>query len=262
MWLGPLIIMPMKMGFLTVFLVLLVPALAAQSLTIYCEDNPPFQYKKDGVLTGFMVELVQHLQKAVVNTDKIEVVPWNRGYSMALSKPNVMLFGMARTPARNDLFQWVGPTHEGPLALYVRADYAGRLENLEDAKAVRSIGVSLNDVRDVLLTAAGLTNLVRTSDNVVNLRQTMNGRLDAFASSDTEIRELIAKEGLKPSQIRKAFDFSASWLYIAVSKGTPASVAHDWNAALDHLKADGTFSHLYQKYFPGDAEPGMAPAHF
>jgi L-asparagine transporter-like permease len=44
----------------------------------------------------------------LTGSEPIRLVPWARGYSIALSKPNVVLFATLRTEQRKGLFQWVG----------------------------------------------------------------------------------------------------------------------------------------------------------
>lgn len=79
------------------------------SLSIYCEFDPPFQFlDASGSPTGYAVGLVREIQKRVGNTDPIEIVPWARGHNDVLKKPNIVLFSMARTAERENLFRWVG----------------------------------------------------------------------------------------------------------------------------------------------------------
>lgn len=121
-------------------------------LTIYCEDDPPFQINKNGQLTGLTAEVVQEIQKRVGNKDKIEVVPWARGYQALETQANTVLFSVSRTKERNDLFQWVGPVNEISYGLYAKSDTKIKLNNFEDAKKLKSIGVYINDIRDQYLT--------------------------------------------------------------------------------------------------------------
>ncbi len=66
---------------------------------------------ENGELTGFAVEVVQAIQKRIDSHDKIEFIPWARGYQYALapSKKDIILFATAFTEERRELFKWVGP---------------------------------------------------------------------------------------------------------------------------------------------------------
>jgi len=51
------------------------------ALTIYTEQHPPLSFTaENGELTGFAVEVVQAIQKRIDSHDKIEFIPWARGY--------------------------------------------------------------------------------------------------------------------------------------------------------------------------------------
>lgn len=240
----------------------LASSLSAQSLKILCEDDAPFQFMKDGKLTGFSIEIVQEIQKRVKNTDKIEMVPWNRGYTLIQEEPNVVLFSMIRNADRNDKFKWVGPTTETKYVFYVKADSTIKITSLDDAKKLKSIGVYLNDARDVFLTKAGFTNLDRSPDNIANVKKLMAGRQDAFVSSDKSGPEELVKAGYKWADVKEAFVFNRTQIYVAMSKGTADATLKAWNDALDAMKKDGSFEAISKKYFPGAALPGPAITSF
>jgi hypothetical protein len=47
------------------------------------------------------------------------------------------IFSTARTPERDALFKWVGPTDEAEWVLLGRADHSFQLRSLEDARPLR-----------------------------------------------------------------------------------------------------------------------------
>ncbi|MGD9363283.1 MAG: hypothetical protein PVH85_30755, partial [Desulfobacterales bacterium] len=69
----------------------------AQELTIISEENPPFNFIKDGILTGSSTEVVREIMHRLNLSAKIQVLTWARGYQLALRQPNVVLFSTART---------------------------------------------------------------------------------------------------------------------------------------------------------------------
>jgi polar amino acid transport system substrate-binding protein len=241
----------------------LATLLPAQSLNIYCEEAPPNQFLgPDGQLTGMCVELVREIQWRVGNADPIQVVPWARGYEEVRSKPNTVLFTMARTAQRNDSFQWVGPILEMSFSFYVRSDSPVKITNLEDAKQLTGIGVYTNDVRDQVLTQAGFTNLERTNNNIQNFKKLMSGRLDAYAGSSISIDGESKDAGYKASDVKSTYTFLKVQLYIAMSKGTPKGVVQAWTSALEGMRKDRTFMKIHRKYYPTAPLPGKAITDF
>lgn len=231
----------------------------AQPLTIYTEISPPDQFLgPDGKLTGFAVELVQEIQKRTKGTEAIQVVPWVRGYKEAQSKPNVVLFTMARTAERNALFSWVGPINEDVYYFFVRADSNLVIKSLEDARKLHMIGVYKEDVRDQYLTRAGFPNLDRSVDEEVMVKKLMAGRIDALASTLEGFGQIARSAGFKREDFRETIPFLKVQTYIAFSKGTPEAAVKSWHLALETMKKDGSFAQLFKKYYPNLSPPGPA----
>ena len=237
--------------------VLTAVALPAQSLRIYCEDDPPMQIRAaDGSLSGMTVEMVREIQKRVGNQDPIEMVPWARGYEALGRERNTVLFSMGRTAERDALFQWVGPIAESTFGLYARADSPLMIRTLEDAKRVRAIGVYRDDIRDQFLTRAGLANLDRTNDNVTNFKKLMLGRIDLFASSSNDIKANAEGAGYTLADVKLSHVFLRTQIFIAFSRKTDPAIVARWNAALKAMKKDATFQALFRKYYPDRPFPG------
>lgn len=250
----------MRKSFIVGILIALACGLvAAQPLTLYTENDPPSQFVgPDGELTGYTVELVRGIQRLVGNKDEIKIVPWARGYQTALTEPNVVLFLMARTAERNTLFQWVGPVLELEYGLYGKAGSKVRPASLEEAKKLRSIGVYRDDVRDQILTKAGFTNLERVNNNIANVEKLMSGRVDLYASSSLTFGVEAVEAGFQPADLKLVLPFQKTQLYIAVSKGTPAKLVKDWNAALGKMRQDASWQKILKKYYPQSKLPGAA----
>ncbi len=235
----------------------------AQSLKIYTEENAPLQFKApDGNLTGIAIDVVREIQKRVGSKEPIELVPWARSYQEVQTEPNIVLFSMNRTAERNPLFQWVGPLDEITHYFYIKADSKIIIKSLDDAKKLRAIGVYKNDVRDLVLTKAGFTNLDRANENLTNVKKLMIGRLDAFAGSPGEIADLTKGAGCKVSDLKEAFPFLKAQAFIAFSKKTPEATVKTWSDALDVMKKDNTFEQIFRKYEPTKPLPGPAKTTF
>lgn len=235
----------------------------AQQLTILTELNPPTQIRlANGELGGPAVEVVREIQRRVHNTDRIELVPWARGYRLVETQPNTALFIMARTASRNPQFQWIGPFTEAAYALYVKADSGIVLRNLDDAKKLKSIGVYRDDARDQMLTQAGFTNLDRTVENISNVRKLMLGRVDAFASSSVAIDELLAQAGIARDSVREALALTRVQTWMAFSRQTPESTVRAWADALESMKKDRTFEAIMASGIPGWSPPGKPVTQF
>ncbi len=252
-----------KVVFLTISAFLLALSTAAHSLNIYCEDDAPFQFRgPDGKLGGMVVEMVSEIQKRVGNADPIRVVPWARGVAYLDSDSDTLLFSMARTAERNDLYQWIGPMAETTYVFYVKADSKIVINSLDDAKKVHAIGVYRADIRDQFLTKAGFTNLDRTGDNVTNFKKLMTGRISMYPSSTIAIKSDAERAGYGSTDVKSAYVFLKTQVFVAASKKTDAAVVANWNAALESMKKDDSFKTIFKKYYPDSSLPGPAITKF
>ena len=229
------------------------PAAASQQMTIITEEFPPFNFSVDGKPTGVTTELVQEIMRRRGLSDPILVLPWARGYKRLQSEPNVVLYTTARTEEREGLFQWVGPLYVFRLGFYGRRDGGIKLSTIEDAKRVRSIATYKDDFREQLLRSMGFTNLDSSNSPHSDLRKLMSGRVDLWFFDNIGAPKIAAEAGVDPSDIEEILTFEKKYSYIAISRATPETVAAQWQATLDEMKADGTFWWIARKWLPPDA---------
>ncbi|MFZ6819405.1 substrate-binding periplasmic protein [Undibacterium sp. Ji22W] len=218
-------------------------------LSLYCEDDKPLQFFDENKnLTGLTVEVVQEIQKRIGNKDRIQVVPWSRGIDKLNKEPNSLLFTMARTPDREDLYQWIGPILMIEYGLYVKADSTIHIQKLEDAKKIGLIGVYRDDIRDQTLSKLGFTNLDRASSVTSSFKKLMIGRIAAYADAKKGVAITANLAGYQASDVKLAYDLFKNSLYIAVSKNTDAAIVAQWNNTLDEMKRDKSFLKILKKY--------------
>ena len=231
--------------------------LNAQSLTIYTEVYPPYQYlDAAGRPAGYACDLVRELQRRTGNADPIEIVPWIRGYTKLQSNPNLLLFSITRTRSRDPLFTWVGPIAEVQFVFCVKADSGTRVRNLAEARKLHLIGVYKEDVLDQYLTAKGFTNLDRSLDALTPVKKLLSGRIDALAASRQSLPELCRMAGARERDLRETFSLLSAQMYLAFSRTTSASIITAWTEALEGMKRDGSFERIFRRSFPDDPLPG------
>src|SRR4051812_41856371 len=90
-------------------LTLLASAHAAEPVTLYAEDYPPFSWvdKSSGKVVGLAADIVAELmQRAGVPSTQPIVAPWARAMVLTMSTANSCLYTTARVPEREDNYQW------------------------------------------------------------------------------------------------------------------------------------------------------------
>lgn len=240
-------------------LIVLAPAdISAADLRILAENIAPVNFIENGQWTGSNAEIVKEIIRRQDLEAQIEEIPWARGYQMALTQPNVVLFTMARTPEREDRFHWVGPLGTFRSAFYARRDSGIVINSIADARAVGRIGIYRGDVREDYLLDKGFDNLDRTNSNASNLRKLINGRIDLWATSTMEAASLPRQLDIDSSAIEHVHTFQKFQMYIAISKRTPLHTVTRWQETLKAMEADGTLMAICRRWLPEEDLPETA----
>ncbi len=217
----------------------------AEPLQILTDDSPPVTLIKDGAPAGWAVDVVREIERRVKETSEIRLVPWARAYHAALHEANVAIFATMWTEGRAPLFQWVGPLQTLHLSFYGRAGEGLDITSMEDARKLKSIGVTRQFAVDEELTRLDFTNLDRVERPGQMVEKLLSGRNDMFASDDGFVSPMVLKTlNVAASDIVKKYEFKTVKTYIAFSKDTSPETVKAWQTALDEMRADGTFARL------------------
>ena len=218
------------------------------TLRLFTENSPPSSYMQGSRLTGLSIELVQEILRRLNQKIDIKIVPWARGYQIALNQDNVALFATTRLPQREQLFYWVGPLYSQTWGLYARHDNDIRIDSLGDARKVARIGTYRRDAKMMYLESLGFTNLVPTNRNITNVRHLNKGEIDLWISSDFNMSHLARQAGVDPQRLKLAYPLQVVGNYIAFSRLTSPHVIRLWQEVLNAIHADGTYARICKRY--------------
>jgi polar amino acid transport system substrate-binding protein len=227
-------------GRLALLSVLLLPTLAgADDFRVIGHELRPFIWSdRQGHLHGSSYDLVVAiLGRLGQDSAAIEYYPFARALRTMETRANVAVFPVARTPDREHSFKWVGPISSGGVYLYTGISNTIPLNSLEDAKALRRIGVGNGNASMDLLQKAGFKNLVPTNDEEMLIKMLLSGRVDAAPVGERVMDSVIKENHFDEKQVVKTkvklFDSS---LYVAFSLSTPDDVIAKWQAAFEAVK--------------------------
>lgn len=228
--------------------------IAPVRLRIFTENHPPSSFREDGRVSGFSVDLVRELLKRVGQEHPVELVPWARGYGLAMNEPNVVLFSTTRLKQRDDLFYWAGPLYTQTWGFYALRGAGARISSLEAAKRVPRIGVYRRDAKMQYLEGLGFTNLAAANRNISNIKHLVRSEIDLWVSSDFNMRYLVQQAGVDPDDLELALAFAKVENYIAFSRKTSPHIVRLWQRVLDEIREDGTYEAIarYHQVLPGD----------
>ncbi|MBF0205376.1 MAG: transporter substrate-binding domain-containing protein [Oligoflexia bacterium] len=235
--------------FLVAVLSFISEAQKAMALQVLTEDAPPLNYVKDGKPAGVAVELVMEIQKRINSIETIGVVPWARGYKMALEETDVALFSTTRTPEREDLFYWVGPlATKNWVFMKMKDNKSLVIKSLDDAKKVKAIGTYKDDAKDQFLKKQDFKNLESIVSDDQNAEKLEKGRIDLWITGQDDCVSYVKKAGLDIAKFEVAYEVQKKELYVVFSKKTDLNIVKKWQTAYDAMVQDGTYAKIHSKY--------------
>ncbi len=221
----------------------------AQAILGVTETSSYTFLQKDGKVAGPASEIVEStLKLAGLNDYRLNLYPWARAYDMALQEPNVLIYLIARTPAREAQFKWAGEFMRIEYHLYKLRDQTDvAVARLDDAKNYR-VGVMRDDVRQHYLQSQGFTKLVVSADNVDNFKKLLNRQIQLLPMPERDAQALCREAGIDFARLEKTatLDALSTGIYMAYSKATPDDTVQRTRAAFDKLKASGAVARLME----------------
>ena len=220
-------------------------AAEAPRLRLMTESSPPISMIEGGQVIGSGTEKVLEIMARTGTAYSIDLLPWRRAYTFAQRAPDACLFSTTRTPERENLFKWVGPTDEADWVLLGRADRRYNLHTLEDARNLR-IGTYNGDVRDEYLRARGF-RVDPAPNDMINARKLLLDRIDVWAAGMRRGTTWLRSSGWG-QKIVPVLSFKQVGVYLACNPAVPTELVGKMNAALDAMQRDGTVKRIDAKY--------------
>ena len=213
---------------------------AGQNIQYMTEQNPPYNFEKDGKLQGIAVDLLLEMSKQTgqpVALDSIKILPWPRAYREAQKTAGTSLFSMARTEQREELFKWVGPIMELTIGLVAPKDKQLKINSADDLNGLK-VGSIRDGAPEQMLLKAGFPEqgLDRAPSPEQNIKKLVAGRFDALAFNIDSTFYSMKVMGLDPTKYENVYFLKKIQLYFAYNKETDDAVIKALNAALKTLK--------------------------
>jgi polar amino acid transport system substrate-binding protein len=221
------------------------PTASADQITFVSAHIPPFSIK-DGKRAGFVRDIVSELAERIGVPFELQYAASPReAMKIAQSRPNTVIFPLARTKQREPHFLWVQKVSEVPI-LFGSAPGKPQIATVAQAKSVNAIGVRRGfAVKD--LSDRGFENLVVVEIPEDNARALAAGRIEAWYAPEPEILYTwnstdqmgLVVRGLTTRTIDS---------YIAASKPSPKITLSLWRAAFDAMQREGKVDELIDSY--------------
>lgn len=221
------------------------PMAPAQTIHVVTETTA-YSFMKEGKVAGPATEVVElSLKRAGLSDYQISVYPWARSYDMALKESNVLIYLIARTPAREPQFKWAGEIMKLQYHFFRLKERSFTVKNLQDARKL-TIGVMRDDVRHQYLKDKGFTRLVVSAQQVDNFRKLLNGQVDMVPLPDDDAAALCQETNFSCDALEKIYtlDDMSAGLYMAYSNATPDAVVERTRTAFEKMRAAGIVKNI------------------
>lgn len=220
-------------------------AASAGTLTILAEHAPPASMLVGEAVGGRETEKVREAMRRTGTDYHIDLLPWKRAYLTALKQADTCVYSTARTPEREALFKWVGPTDEAEWVLFGLKDHAFPLRRLEDARTLR-IGTYNGDARDDYLRSRGY-HVDPSNNDLSNPQKLLLKRIDLWAVG-MRSGSLVASQYQWADRIVPLLVFNRVKVYLACNPNVPDRLIEQLNTAIADMRRDGSMARIERKY--------------
>lgn len=240
-------------GLLVLFPVLAFGAKALQpEFTVVTESFPPYNYQVKGEPRGMSVEVLQAVLDELNYPPQqysLQFMPWARAYHKALTRPNVLIFSIARIPEREHQFNWIGEIAPYRTGLYKLRTNPIRISSLDDAKNY-DVGVSQQDVIYTYLHSEGFTRLDVIGSDLLNIQKLKHQRIPLIAYDEAAFNFAMGRDydAKRFERVLSIAPLSGS-LYMAFSENSDPELVLRFKAALARIKAQGRYQKILRRYF-------------
>ncbi|WP_274054954.1 substrate-binding periplasmic protein [Thalassomonas haliotis] len=227
---------------------------SAFSLNIYTELMPPYQFIDDkDKITGINIELLRLMLKLEGIAYQLQLTPWTRAYSAALSNASGGVISTALTRSRVDKFKWVGPFPSSIDGVYLFRLAANKhivINGFEDIKKY-SLGYVRRGIYEEIFRSKGLTDqqLLGFASSNESYRMLFNGKIDLALGSDITVSDSLAMYGFAPEHVVKAYrikDLGGN--YLALNRQVPDAIVKRLNLRLKKIRHSAQATEIINKY--------------
>jgi len=227
----------------------------AAPLRIYTIDSKPIGFMDRGRPAGFAVDLAQQIQQRIGGRDPVQIIPWARANTIAMSEANVLLLTVARTPERERRLAFVGPVFVAHVSVFALKGRGAELRALGDGIYKLRGGARRGSIFAQRARGFGYNITDEPVSSEVAARMLMSKRFELWIDGEELVGPALEKAGYPGDSAELVKQLSVDDIYFGFSRGTAPETVRAWDAALRDMKRDGTFLRLHQYWLPQTALP-------
>ncbi|WP_299083544.1 transporter substrate-binding domain-containing protein [uncultured Paraglaciecola sp.] len=169
-------------------------------LQVVTELSPPYQTLINNEVSGSATTVVKSILSASKVSASFNLYPWARAYHKAITEPNTLIYSIANTAERDELFHWLLPVVEYKFGL-VALNTNQTAMKITQLKQVSNfvLAVQRNDIAHKWALNYGLeegNQLIVCSDIGCSWRLLLNKKVDFIVESPELIESMLMQYDL------------------------------------------------------------------
>ena len=171
-----------------------------------------------------------------------EATPLRRLMVMTEIKP-LIVAALIRNPAREEHFRWIGELYRDSLVMVTKKPHA-RIDDLDSARHLGRIGVTLGGVAQSMLEERHFNNVEPSQDMTAQARKLANGRVEAWCGLKQSVRESWTVIGGDVDGLEIGAEIIPVSIWITASLPVPIEMVEEMRRRFAGMQRDGTLDRI------------------
>lgn len=233
------------------FLLIITVKGYCQEIKVVTEYLAPYQIEMpDGSVGGFSTEVLRAIFKQANKKPNIIVMPWARAYKVVKEESNVMIYSIAHTKARHDLFHWIGSLTKERLYFWGLKSRFPVPIDIEALLKGYLVTASKNSNISQYLIDNNFFNIYHITVEDQSMKMLYSHRVDLLVDTELNARYRAKKLGLDFDEMIKIKEVTAlnNDLSFAFNLQSNLQLVRDFQKAYQEVKAKGILDKIKQKW--------------
>lgn len=217
---------------------------------VFTEQDYPLNYTESGEDEGPIIGVATELVIAVLEEAGLEyevkMGPWVRALQAIDSEENVLVYSMARSPARENRYHWIGEINPLDYYLYGLKANIDRLPRSLDEAAHFKIAVTRGYVMHKYFAERHFEGLSVARNPAITLNMLKRGRVDLISMSRLSAGMIGNRYGIDRADligVIRLVDIATS-TYMALSQNTKPETVSRLQAAYARIRTSGKYDEI------------------
>ncbi len=214
-------------------------------------DYPPFEFKKNGQIMGFDVDLAQEISKelgyplSIKDMDFSSLIP-----ALQSGRIDFIMSGLSATEERRKNMDFSHPYFINALALVVPIDSLfHREEDFQNKKIGAQLGSTMEKFAKETASHSLNMQVIALGKNPLLIQELKSGRLDGIIFETVQAFAFVqANPALKVIPLKSGDSYNENMVAFSKSNHKHPQLKEQFNLALEKLKNNGTLEKIKSKW--------------